>query len=88
MVTVTVAAFGNRAEPHPTPLESSAVTRGPGNSELPGMLETAPFDDLGRQHHRRVHGEAAKHCSCRTIGASVGSLAQLFDLAIEFFAPR
>src|SRR5690606_16834711 len=60
MSTVTVAGLGDRAESLPVTTRVLARDESEIARELGGPLETAPVDDLRRQHHRRVQGDATE----------------------------
>jgi hypothetical protein len=54
------------------------------------VLEAAPVDDLGRQHHRLVQRDAAEALQATDHGHEVGEQRELFDADIgeAFAVPR
>jgi hypothetical protein len=55
--------------------------------QLAGSLEPTPIDDLRRQHHRSLQGDAAETLQPRNRGGEGRRERHLFDLTIELVAP-
>src|SRR5690606_30497538 len=87
MSTVTVAGLGDRAESLPVTTRVLAGDESEIARELGGPLETAPVDDLRRQHHRRVQGDATEALQLAHHRREGRELGQLLDLPIQLVAP-